>query len=134
MFDADEDDNNEDGMSIDLPEQHPDRNQALVPNHVYRYETVQERVTRARASLPSGLPKSVPGIYGAAKFRSAAKSLSKRPGKLPLGLPPDQPSKSAPNLSAVFHASSIVEDVRRCGGGAASSSSELERNYFMDHV
>jgi hypothetical protein len=134
MFDADEDDNNEDGMSVDLPEQHPDRNQALVPNLVYRFETVQERVTRARASLPSGLPKSVPGIYGAAKFRSAAKSLGKRPGKLPPGLSPGLLPSSAPNLSAVSPASSIVEDVRRCGGGAASSSSEPERNDFMDHV
>ncbi len=150
MFDADEDDNNEDGMSVELPEQHPDRSQALVPNLVYRFETVQERVTRARASLPSGLPKSVPGIHGAAKFHTTAKSLGKRPGKLPLGLPPDPPSvapgdvvavtmyanqvKSAPNLSAVSPATSIVIDVRRCGGGAASSSSEPERNNFMDHV
>jgi hypothetical protein len=134
MFDADEDDNNEDGTSVDLPEQHPDRNQALVPNLVYRFETVQERVTRARASLPSGLPKSVPGIHGAAKFRSTAKSLGKRPGKLPLGLSPGLLPSSAPNLSAVSPASSIVEDVRRCGGGAASSSSEPERNDLMDHV
>jgi hypothetical protein len=134
MFDADEDDNNEDGMSVDLPEQHPDRNQALVPNLVYRFETVQERVTRARASLPSGLPKSVPGIHGAAKLRRTAKSLGKRPGKLPPGLSPGLLPSSAPNLSAVSPASSIVEDVRRCGGGAASSSSEPERNDFMDHV
>jgi hypothetical protein len=133
MFDADDDDNIEDGMSIDLPEQHPDLNQALVPNHVYRFETVQERVTRARASLPSGLPKSVPGIYGAAKSRSAAKSLGKRPGKLPPGLSPGLLPSSAP-LSAVSPATSLVQDVRRCGGGAASSSSELERNDFMDHV
>jgi len=123
MFDADEYDNDEDGMSVALPEQHPDRNQALVPNLVYRFETVQERVTRARASLPSGLPKSVPGIYGA----GAAKSLGKRPGKLPPGL--------SPGLSAVFPATSLVKDVRRCGGGAESSSfSEPERNDFMDHV
>ena len=128
MFDADEDGNDEDGMSVDLREQHPDRHQALVPNLVYRFETVQERVTRARASLPSGLPKSVPGMYGAAKFRSAAKSLGKRPGKLPPGLPPS----SAPTLWAVFPGTSLVEDTRRCGGGAGSSSPE--RNDFMDHV
>jgi hypothetical protein len=126
MFVADEDGNNEDGMSVDSPEQHPDR--------MYRFETVQERVTRARASLPSGLPKSVPGIHGAAKLRSTAKSLGKRPGKLPPGLSPGLLPSSAPNLSAVSPASSIVEDVRRCGGGAASSSSEPERNDFMDHV
>ena len=125
MFVADEDGNNEDGMSVDLPEQHPDR--------MYRFETVQERVTRARASLSSGLPKSVPGIYGAAKSRSA-KSLGKRPGKLPPGLSPGLLPSSAPNLSAVSPATSIVKDVRRCGGGAASSSSEPERNDFMDHV
>jgi hypothetical protein len=118
MFVADEDGNNEDGMSVDSPEQHPDR--------MYRFETVQERVTRARASLPSGLPKSVPVIYGAAKSRSAAKSLGKRPGKLPPGLSPGLLPSSAP-LSAVSPATSLVQDVRRCGGGAASSSSELER-------
>ena len=119
MFDANEYDNDEDGTSVELPEQHPDRDQALVPNLVYRFETVQERVTRARASLP----KSVPGIYGA----GAAKSLGKRPGKLPPGL--------SPGLSAVFPATSLVRDVRRRGGGAASSSfSEPERNDFMDHV
>ena len=113
MFDAAEDHNKEDGMSVDLREQHPDRHQALAPNLVYRFETVQERVTRARASLPSGLPKSVPGMYGAAKFRSAAKSLGKRPGKLPPGLPPGPPPSSAPTLSVVFPGTSIVKDVRR---------------------
>jgi hypothetical protein len=105
MFDADEDDNNEDGMSVDLPEQHPDRNQALVPNLVYRFETVQERVTRARASLPRGLPKSVPGIF------SAAKSLGKRPGELRPGLPPGLPQV-----------------------GATSSSSEPEEKVFVEHL
>ena len=126
MFDAAEDHNKEDGMSVDVREQHPDRHQALVPNLVHRFETVRERVTRARASLPSGLPKSVPGMYG------AAKSLGKRPGKLPLGLPPGLPPSSAPTLSAVFPGTSLVEDTRRCGGGAGSSSPE--RNDFMDHV
>ena len=53
MFDAAEGHNDEDGMSVNLREQHTDRNQALVPNLLYRFETVQERVTRARASLPS---------------------------------------------------------------------------------
>jgi hypothetical protein len=65
MFDADEDQNDEDGISVDSPEQHPDRNIAVdervVPSRVHRFETVRERVTRARASLPRGLPKSVPG-------------------------------------------------------------------------
>ena len=134
MFDAAEGHNDEDGMSVDLQEQHTDRNQALVPNLLYRFETVQERVTRARASLPSGLPRSVPGIHGAAKFRSAAKSLGKRPGKLPPGLPPGPPPSSAPTLSAVFPGTNIVKDVRRrrCWGGAASSL-EPERSDFMDH-
>jgi uncharacterized damage-inducible protein DinB len=58
MFDADQ--NDEDGMSVDWPEQHPDRNKTVdervVPNLVCRFDTVQERVTRARASLPRGSP------------------------------------------------------------------------------
>jgi broad specificity polyphosphatase/5'/3'-nucleotidase SurE len=84
MIAADEDENDEDGMSVDWPEQHPDRNKA-----------VDERVTRARASLPRGLPKSVPRIF------SVAKSLR----TLPPGLPP-----------------------------TSSSSSEPEKNDFVDHV
>ena len=58
MFDADE--NDEDGMSVDWPEQHPDRNKAVdervVPDLVCRFDTVEERVTRARALLPRGSP------------------------------------------------------------------------------
>ena len=58
MFDADK--NDEDGMSVDWPEQHPDRHKAVdervVPNLVCRFDTVEERVTRARASLPRGSP------------------------------------------------------------------------------
>ena len=132
MFDADEDENDEDGMSIDWPEQHPDRNKAVdervVPSRVHRFETVRERVTRARASLPRGLPKSVPGIF------SAAKSLGKRPGELPPGLPPGLPPASAPNLPPMSPATSLVQDVRRCGGGATSSSSEPEEKVFVDHL
>jgi hypothetical protein len=109
MFDADEDENDEDGMSIDWPEQHPDRNKAVdervVPSRVHRFETVRERVTRARASLPRGLPKSVPGIF------SAAKSLGKRPGELRPGLPPGLPQV-----------------------GATSSSSEPEEKVFVEHL
>ena len=109
MFDADEDKNDEDGMSVDWPEQHPDRNKAVdervVPSRVHRFETVRERVTRARASLPRGLPKSVPGIF------SAAKSLGKRPGELRPGLPPGLPQV-----------------------GATSSSSEPEEKVFVEHL
>jgi hypothetical protein len=132
MFDADEDKNDEDGMSVDWPEQHPDRNKAVdereVPSRVHRFETVRERVTRARASLPRGLPNSVPGIF------SAAKSLGKRPGELPPGLPPGLPPASAPNLPPMPPATSLVQDVRRCGGGATSSSSEPEEKVFVDHL
>jgi hypothetical protein len=64
MFDADEDENDEDGMSIDWPEQHPDRNKAvderIVPTLVHRFESVHERLSRARASQLRRLPKSVP--------------------------------------------------------------------------
>jgi len=132
MFDADEDENDEDGMSIDWPEQHPDRNKAVdervVPTLVHRFETVRERVTRARASLPRGLPKSVPGIY------NAAKSLGKRPGELHPGMPPGPPPASAPPLPTMSPATSLVKDVRRCGGGATSSSSEPEEKVFVDHL
>jgi hypothetical protein len=132
MFDADEDENDEDGMSIDWPEQHPDRNKAIdervVPTLVHRFETVRERVTRARASLPRGLPKSVPGIY------NAAISLDKRPDELHPGMPPGPPPASAPNLPTMCHATSLVKDVRRCGGGATSSSSEPEEKVFVDHL
>ena len=94
MIAADEDENDEDGMSVDWAEQHPDRNKAVdervVPNLVHRFE----RLTRARASQPRGLSKSVPRIFIAATPPSAAKSLGKRPGELPPNLPPT----SAPNL------------------------------------
>jgi hypothetical protein len=64
MFDADEDKNDEDGLSIDWPEQHPDRNKAVdervVPTLVHRFESVHERLSRARASQLRRLPKSVP--------------------------------------------------------------------------
>ena len=67
MFDADEDENDEDGLSIDWPEQLPDRNKAVdervVPTLVHRFESVHERLTRARASLPRGLPKSYPNRF-----------------------------------------------------------------------
>jgi hypothetical protein len=98
MCDADEDENDEDGMSVDWAEQHPDRNKAVdervVPNLVHRFE----RLTRARASLPRGLPKSLPGIF------SVANAL-----RTPPGLPPGPPPTS-------------------------SSSSEPEKNDFVDHV
>ena len=132
MFDADEDENDEDGMSIDWPEQHPDRNKAVdervVPTLVHRFESVHERLTRARASLPRGLPKSVPGIY------NAAKSLGKRPGELHPGMPPGPPPASAPNLPTMCPATSLDKDARRCGGGATSSSSEPEEKVFVDHL
>ena len=99
MIAADKNENDEDGMSVDWPEQHPDRNKAVdervVPSRVHRFETVRERVTRARASLPRGLPKSVPRIF----------SVAKSPRTLPPGLPP-----------------------------TSSSSSEPEKNDFVDHV
>jgi hypothetical protein len=64
MFDTDEDENDEDGMSIDWPEQHPDRNKAVdervVPTLVHRFESVHERLSRARASQLRRLPKSFP--------------------------------------------------------------------------
>ena len=131
MFDADEDKNDEDGMSVDWPEQHPDRNKAVdervVPTLVHRFETVRERVTRARASLPRGLPKSVPGIY------NAAKSLGKRPGELQPGMPPGLPPTSTPPLPTMCPTKSLVKDFHRCARGrAARQARSLKRK--EDHL
>ena len=140
MIAADEDENDEDGMSVDWTEQHPDRNKAVdervVPNLVHRFE----RLTRARASndedgMSVDWAEQHPDRNKAVDERVVPnlvhrfERLTRARASLPRGLP-----KSLPGIFSVANALRTPPGLPPGPPPTSSSSSEPEKNDFVDHV